>query len=92
MEALGFYVCDPDLEGALVRSLGAQAVEDLIRAQGELASFRTYQKQPAHRERTLEAQLWGFMWNRKIRYARPLVEALDAANVPRPLAGVLSHV
>jgi hypothetical protein len=30
--------------------------------------------------------------SRKIRYARLLVEALDPAAVPRPLAGVLGHV
>ena len=69
MEALGFYVCERNLEDELVRALGADAVEALLDAQGELGSFRTYQKQPAHRHRTTEDQLWGFMWNRKIRYA-----------------------
>jgi hypothetical protein len=29
---------------------------------------------------------------RKIRYARLLVEALELAEVPRPLDGVLAHV
>jgi hypothetical protein len=32
------------------------------------------------------------MGNRKIRYARLLVEALDLAQVPRPLDSVLAHV
>ena len=32
------------------------------------------------------------MWNRKIRYAPLLVEALDLGSVPRPLDGVLAHV
>jgi hypothetical protein len=32
------------------------------------------------------------MWNRKIRYARLLVEALDLAQVPRPLDRVLAYV
>ncbi len=32
------------------------------------------------------------MWNRKQRYARVLVEALDLGQVPRPLDGVLAHV
>jgi hypothetical protein len=32
------------------------------------------------------------MWNRKIRYARLLVDALDLAQVPRPLDRVLAHV
>src|SRR5919106_514281 len=95
MEALGFYVCEADLEDELIRALGAAAVERVIDAQGELRSFRTLQKQPAQRERTHEQQLRRFMGSgggRKIRYARLLVDALDLARVPRPLEGVLTHV
>ena len=92
MEGLGFYVCVEDLEHELVRSVGAAAVESLIAAEGELGSFRTFQKQPAKRELSHEEQLWRFMWNRKIRYAPLLVHALDLERVPRPLDGVLAHV
>ena len=92
MEALGFYVCEADLEDELVRSLGPAVVERIIDAQGESASFRTFQKQPEKRGLPREKQLHGFMWNRKIRYARLLVEALDLARVPRPLDRVLGHV
>lgn len=92
MEALGFYVCEADLEDELIRALGAATVERIIQAEGDLASFRTYQKQPAHRDRSFGEQLHGFMWNRKQRYARVLVEALDLGRVPRPLDGVLAHV
>jgi len=92
MESLGFYVCEEDLEDELVRSLGLDAVYRLIEAQGEYSRFRTFQKQLEKRGLSREEQLHGFMWNRKIRYARPLVEALDLARVPRPLARVLEHV
>jgi hypothetical protein len=92
MERLGFYVCVANLEEELIRAVGPAAVEQIIGAQGDLGSFRTYQKQPPHRERTTEEQLWGFMWNRKLRYARLLVDALDLSRVPRPLDGVLAHV
>ena len=92
MEALGFFVCVADLEDELVRSLGADVVENLIEAQGELASFRTFQKQLAKRALPHEEQLWRFMWNRKIRYAPLLVDALDLDRVPRPLDAVLAHV
>jgi hypothetical protein len=92
MERLGFYVCLADLEDELIRSLGAAAVEQVIAAEGELGSFRTFQKQPAKREQTHEEQLWQFMWNRKIRYATLLVHALDLTRVPRPLDRVLAHV
>jgi hypothetical protein len=92
MERLGFFVCVEDLEDELVRSVGAAAVEQVIAAEGELGSFRTFQKQPAKRELSYEEQLWRFMWNRKARYATLLVHSLDLARVPRPLDGVLAHV
>ena len=92
MEELGFYVCINDLEDELVRALGSAAVHDVIEAQGELGPFRTFQKQPAKRALSLEEQLWRFMWNRKIRYAPLLVDALDLDRVPRPLEAVLARV
>jgi Overcoming lysogenization defect protein-like, TOPRIM domain len=92
MEALGFYVCDRDLEHELVRAVGVDAVLRIIESENELGSFTTFQKQPAKRELVLEEQLWRFMWNRKIRYATLLVDALDLERVPRPLNGVLAHV
>ena len=60
-------------------------MERVLAEQGELGAFRTYQKQLAHRDRPLEEQLYGFMWNRKQRYAVLLVDALDLDRVPRPL-------
>ena len=38
-EALGFFVCDADLEDELIRALGVPAVERLLAVQGELESF-----------------------------------------------------
>ena len=95
MEVMGFYVCVEDLEDELIRALGADAVEEVIDARGDLAPFRTLQKQPAWRARPREEQLRRFMSSggrRKIRYARFLVDALDLSRVPRPLDGVLAHV
>jgi hypothetical protein len=92
MEALGFFVCEVNLEHELVRALGVDAVERIVEAQGELRSFRSYQRQPAHRGETVENQLWGFMWNRKIRYATLLAEALAPGQAPRPLELLLAYV
>jgi hypothetical protein len=94
MEALGFYVCVVDLEDELIRCLGAAAVEQVVEAQGELGSFRTFQQQPAWRGRSPQEQLRRFIGThsgRKVRYARLLVDALDLASVPRPLDRVLAH-
>jgi hypothetical protein len=46
----------------------------------------------AHRGRSLEEQLHGFMHNRKIEYARLLVDALDLSRIPAPLVGLLEAV
>ena len=92
LERIGFYACTRDLEDELTRALGPEGVERVLAEQGELRAFRTYQKQPAHRDRPIEEQLHGFMWNRKQRYAVLLVEALELARVPRPLERVLAHV
>lgn len=95
MEELGFYVCVADLEEELIRALGAEQVERIVEAQGELGSFRTLQKQPVWRGQPVEKQLRRFMGSggrRKIRYASLLVDAVALDRVPRPLARVLDHV
>ena len=92
MEALGFFVCEADLEHELVRALGLDVVARIVEREGEWGRFETFRKQLAKRELSLEEQLWGFMWNRKIRYATLLVDALDLDRVPRPLDGVLAAV
>jgi hypothetical protein len=92
LERAGFFACTRDLEDELTRAVGSEGMERVLAAQDELRAFRTYQKQPAHRDRPLEEQLYGFMWNRKQRYAVLLVDALDLDRIPRPLDLVLAHV
>ena len=95
LERAGVFVCDADLEDELIRSLGAARVEQIVESQGELGRFRTFQNQPAQRARSIEAQLRRFLGTRggrKIQYAPVLVGALDLAEVPQPLDGVLEHV
>jgi hypothetical protein len=91
LERVGFYACTRDLEDELTRAVGPDGMLRVLAEQGELRAFRTYQKQLAHRARPLEEQLYGFMWNRKQRYAVLLVEAVDLERVPRPLDRVLAH-
>ncbi len=67
---------------------------DVVEQQGELALFRTFQKQPAQRERPVEAQLRRFLGThsgRKAQYARALVEALPPGVAPSPLEGLLER-
>jgi len=94
-ESLGFFVCDADLEDELIRALGTAGVERVLESEGELASFRRFQAQPAQRGREHGAQLRRFMGTRagrKIRYGSLLVDALDLDRVPRALDLALAHV
>jgi len=93
-EALGFFVCEADLEDELIRALGSAAVERVLESEGELASFRRFQDQPAQRGRSAHAHLRRFMGTRarrKIRYGSLLVEALPLDRVPRALELVLAY-
>ena len=86
-------MCHADLEDELIRALGPPAVEAVLGSQGELDSFRTFQKQPAQLGRPIEAQLRRFMGTRsgrKFRYAQLMTEAVDLASVPSPLDQLLA--
>ncbi|MDP9418298.1 MAG: hypothetical protein M3P48_10820 [Actinomycetota bacterium] len=70
-------------------------MQEVIEAEGELGAFRSFQRQPAQRERPLERQLWRFLGTRsgrKIHYAARLTAELDLARVPVPLDAALAHV
>lgn len=92
LAARGFFVCEPDLEGELIRALGVDLVEAVIAEADELGLLRMFQRQPAQQDRPAVAQLHRFMGTRsgrKIEYARRLTEALDLQAVPEPLLGLL---
>ena len=89
LESFGFFACVADLEDELIRALGTEAVERVLEAQDELNSFRRFQAMPQHRRTPVHDQLRRFLGTRatrKIRSAQRLVEALDLARLPRPLA------
>jgi predicted ATP-dependent endonuclease of OLD family len=93
MEALGFYVCDRDLEDELVRALGVEAVERVIAEQGDLHSLETLRKQPYHRDGDRHDQLRRFLTSQsgRKRYIPLLVDALPPGAEPRPLREVLAR-
>lgn len=89
------FVCVKDLEDELIRALGAARVEEVVAAEGELETFRSFQNQPAWRGRPVEAQLrrWFHASDRRShRYPPLLLAALEPSEIPAPLAGVLAAV
>jgi hypothetical protein len=94
MEALGFFVCDRDLEDEFIKTLGVAAVERLIAAEGELWALEVLAQQPAHRTGSRHDQLrrfFGTKSGRKARYAPLLVAATAPGEEPRPLREVLAR-
>jgi Overcoming lysogenization defect protein-like, TOPRIM domain len=94
MEALGFFVCDRDLEDELIKTLGVARVESVIAAAGELRLLETLAQQPAHRNGNRHDQLrrfFGTKSGRKARYASLVVEATTPGDEPRLLREVLDR-
>jgi hypothetical protein len=93
LEAAGFFACVEDLEDELIRALGTERVLAAVEQHGDLPSFRTLSRQPAHRDRTTEQRLRRFLGTtsgRKIEYAGVLAGLLDPADLPRPLERLLA--
>lgn len=91
LAGIGFQRCTDDLEDELIRALGADRVEEVVAAQGEQRSLDLLAGMPAQQGWSREALLRRFIGvrsGRKARYARLLVEALAADDVPAPLAAL----
>lgn len=88
-----FFVCVADLEDELIRALGPERVEEVIRSEDELRPWQTFLGQPAQHGRDRHQQVRRFLSTkkgRKIRYGRLLVEALPPGRTPAPLADLLA--
>ncbi len=86
------FVCVKDLEDELIQALGADRVQEVVAAEGELETFRKFQNQLFWRGRPVEVQLRRWLQNggRYLRYPPLLVAALEPDEIPAPLAGVLT--
>jgi hypothetical protein len=86
------FVCEKDLEDELIRALGPARVEEIVAAQRELETFRSFQNQVFWRGRPVERQLRRWLQNggRYLRYPPLLVEAMEPEEIPRPLAAILA--
>lgn len=91
LESVGFYMCVVDLEDELIRALGTEATRSVVERRETPGSFRSYQRQPAHRNEPVDSQLRGFVTNWKTEYARLFVAALEMDRVPRPLEATLDY-
>ncbi|WP_309127001.1 ATP-dependent endonuclease [Microbacterium sp.] len=89
---VGFFGCERDLEDEVIRAAGAELVLQTLAARGELARFRTFQGQPAQRERPLEQQLHRFAGTaagRKARFAADVIDVVPVERMPPPLTALL---
>ncbi|MGH3703528.1 MAG: TOPRIM nucleotidyl transferase/hydrolase domain-containing protein [Agromyces sp.] len=85
LAALGFFACEPDLEGELIRALGVDRMLQLLAEHGEIVRFRGFQHQPAQRVRAADAQLRRFLGThagRKAQFAPLMIDALEESRIP----------
>ena len=89
------FVCDPDLEGEFHDVLTSTEIEDAMDAEGELGSFRTFQKQREWRDQPYADQLRRWFaagYRRKSRYARRFMVDTPIERLPRPLLSLLERI
>ena len=94
LPAEAVLVCHLDLEEELIRSLGAEAVVEVIEAHGEGSAWQLFRRQPAQRERSPAAQLRRFLGThsgRKERYAAAMCAVVAPSRIPGPLGAVLTE-
>jgi hypothetical protein len=86
------HVCVKDLEDELIRALGTDRVQEVVAAEGELDTFRSFQNQLYWRGQPVDGQLRRWLQNggRYLRYPPLLVEAMEPEEIPQPLSGVLA--
>ena len=87
------FVCVKDVEDELIRAVGVPRVEELLAEQGDLATFRHFQNQPAWRGRSAAEGLPRWLQaadRRRYRYLPLLVALLEPEEIPAPLAGALA--
>ena len=92
LAALGFFACDPDLEGELIRALGVDRMQHLLAEHGEIIRFRGFQHQPAQRGRATDAQLRRFLGThagRKARFAPLMIDALEEPRIPAAMRALV---
>ncbi len=95
MAALGFHVCDQDLEDELIRALGAERVIDVLTDLELLDRFATFRRQPTWSGRPVTDQLRRFAGTtsgRKALVAGALAAAMAPDQVPPPLAALVAHI
>ena len=95
LEALGFFACSLDLEEQRRQAAGPAAIEQVLAERRGLDRFRSFQRQPAQRDRPTTAQsrrFAGTASGRKTRFAADVVEVLPLDRMPAPLIGVLDAV
>ncbi|MBD8871177.1 hypothetical protein [Nocardioides donggukensis] len=95
LPAVGFHVCEADLEEELIRALGVDRVLAVLDRHDLRERFETFRQQPAWQGRPVSAQLRRFAGvasGRKELLAGALAAALTPDRVPGPLRRLLDDL
>ena len=89
------FVCSADLEDEFIRAIGLDGMVAFIKDQGELKTFRIFQKQPAQRDRSLAEHVHrfcGIRAGRKVRYGEAMAAWVAPDRTPPPLLALLERL
>ena len=95
LERIGFFACSEDLEDELIRAAGVPLLSSLVEREGDAQPWHTFRRQQAWQDRPADQQFRRFIRSiseRNPRYIRVIVEAIDPADLPRPLRMLLDHI
>ena len=90
LNALGFQVCDPDLEAILLAPLSEAEVEHTFDADGALEAFTAFSQRPENTGTPRAALYEQFVKKEKIRWAPLLAAAIPLTAIPAPVAATLA--
>lgn len=92
LNALGFFVCDRDLEDEFVLDQGADPTLAVLAKEGASKAFQKFAAQPKYAAMPLAEQIRRFLQKDKVRWAPILVENLNLATFAGALRDAVSHV
>lgn len=95
LERAGFFACSVDLEEELIRAAGEPLLSRLIELEGDRQPWQRLRSQRTWHDRPFDQQFRRFIRSvsgRNTRYIRAIIEAIEPAQLPRPLRLLLAAV
>jgi ABC-type lipoprotein export system ATPase subunit len=92
LNAVGFHVCDPDLEGELLAAFSDTEIQEAFDSDGPAGQFTVFCQLPENAGRTTPELQAAYMKKDKIRWAPVFAGRIPVGSMPAPVSAVLSSI